>query len=134
MQGKELPVSLKKNLLCRKGSQAYNNYTRKKNPRVVFYPLVSFWLADTGHPMGGRNVYCEPTLEWGEINWLATLTAVPLSLGSNPGEDMDACKCIMPSRHGDSRRAASPLLRLVELKEQWEATDHLQGVLPQNWG
>ncbi|GFV32701.1 hypothetical protein TNCV_3890601 [Trichonephila clavipes] len=28
------------------------------------------------------------------------LTAVPLGLGSDPGEDMDVCKCIMPSRHG----------------------------------
>ncbi|GFV97846.1 uncharacterized protein TNCV_2021611 [Trichonephila clavipes] len=49
--------------------------------------------------------------------WLATLTAVPLGLGSNPGEDMDVCKCIVPSRHGgtlNSRRAVSPLVRLVE--------------------
>ncbi|GFU55653.1 hypothetical protein TNCV_1649661 [Trichonephila clavipes] len=35
-------------------------------------------------------------------HWLATLIAVPLGLGSNPGEDMDACKCIVPSRHGDT--------------------------------
>ncbi|GFV93952.1 hypothetical protein TNCV_3573051 [Trichonephila clavipes] len=42
------------------------------------------------------------------------LTATPLGLGSNPGEDMDVCKCIGTSRHGDtlnSRRAASPLVR-----------------------
>ncbi|GFU57345.1 hypothetical protein TNCV_3635301 [Trichonephila clavipes] len=32
---------------------------------------------------------------------LATLTSVPLSLGSNPGEDMDVCsKCIVPLWHG----------------------------------
>ncbi|GFW93870.1 RNase H domain-containing protein [Trichonephila clavipes] len=46
--------------------------------------------------------------------WLATLTAVPLGLGSNPGEDMDVYKCIVPSPHGgalNSRRAASPLVR-----------------------
>ncbi|GFW40320.1 uncharacterized protein TNCV_1018781 [Trichonephila clavipes] len=51
--------------------------------------------------------------------WLATLTAVPLGLRSNPGEDMDVCKCIVPSRHGgslNSRRAASPLVRLMEGK------------------
>ncbi|GFW82381.1 uncharacterized protein TNCV_3818611 [Trichonephila clavipes] len=71
------------------------------------------------------------------MKWLATLTAVPLGLGSNPGEDMDVCKCIVPSRHGgtlNSRRAASPLVRLVEGEERWEAPDHSQGVLPQNCG
>ncbi|GFW73104.1 uncharacterized protein TNCV_832231 [Trichonephila clavipes] len=65
------------------------------------------------------------------------LTAVPLDLGSNPGEDMDVCKCIVPSRHGgtlNSRRAASPLVRWVEGEERWEAPDHPHGVLPQNWG
>ncbi|GFS48327.1 uncharacterized protein TNCV_2296961 [Trichonephila clavipes] len=37
---------------------------------------------------------------------------------------MDVCKCIVPSRHGstlNSRRAASPLVRLVEGKERREA-------------
>ncbi|GFT23324.1 uncharacterized protein TNCV_2016181 [Trichonephila clavipes] len=34
----------------------------------------------------------------------------------------------------NSRRAASPLVRMVEGEERWEATDHPQGVLPQNWG
>ncbi|GFX24284.1 uncharacterized protein TNCV_1366631 [Trichonephila clavipes] len=71
------------------------------------------------------------------VLWLATLTAVPLGLGSNPGEDMDVCNCIVPSRHAgtlNSRRAASPLVRLVEGEERWEATDHPQGILPRNWG
>ncbi|GFU09306.1 uncharacterized protein TNCV_1586941 [Trichonephila clavipes] len=61
----------------------------------------------------------------------------PLGLSSNPGEDMDVCKCIGPSRHGgtlNSRRAASPLVRLVEGKERWEAPDHSQGVFLLNWG
>ncbi|GFW80708.1 cullin-4A [Trichonephila clavipes] len=64
------------------------------------------------------------------------MTAVPLGLGSNPGEDMGVCQYIVPSRHGgtlNSRRAASPLVRFVEEK-RWEAPDHPQGVLPQNWG
>ncbi|GFX80231.1 hypothetical protein TNCV_2642471 [Trichonephila clavipes] len=45
------------------------------------------------------------------------LTAMPLGLGSNPGKDMDVCKCIVPSRHGGTlnrRRVTSPLVRLVE--------------------
>ncbi|GFU72137.1 uncharacterized protein TNCV_3049971 [Trichonephila clavipes] len=34
----------------------------------------------------------------------------------------------------NSRRVASPLVRLVAGEERWEALDHPQGVLPQNWG
>ncbi|GFT22443.1 uncharacterized protein TNCV_3274121 [Trichonephila clavipes] len=65
------------------------------------------------------------------------LTAVSLGLGSNPGEDMDVCKRIVPSQHGgtlNSCRSASSLVRLVEGEERWEDPDHPQGVLPQNWG
>ncbi|GFY24129.1 uncharacterized protein TNCV_1011821 [Trichonephila clavipes] len=50
---------------------------------------------------------------------------------------MDVCKCIVPSRHGstlNSRRAASPLGRLVEEEERCVDSDHPQGVLPLNWG
>ncbi|GFW62845.1 uncharacterized protein TNCV_4451941 [Trichonephila clavipes] len=42
---------------------------------------------------------------------------------------MDVCKCIVPLRHGctlNSRRAASPLVWLVEEEERWEAPDHPQ--------
>ncbi|GFY35210.1 hypothetical protein TNCV_5045841 [Trichonephila clavipes] len=48
---------------------------------------------------------------------------------------MHVCKCIVPSRHGgtlNSLRAASPLVRLVEGEERWEAPDNSQGVLSQN--
>ncbi|GFV55298.1 uncharacterized protein TNCV_5010451 [Trichonephila clavipes] len=41
----------------------------------------------------------------------------------------------VPARHGstlNSRRAASPLVRLVE--GRWETSDHPQSVLPLNWG
>ncbi|GFW97746.1 hypothetical protein TNCV_1425091 [Trichonephila clavipes] len=46
---------------------------------------------------------------------------MPWGLGSNRGEDMDVCKCIVPLRHGgtlNSHRAASLLVRLVEGKER----------------
>ncbi|GFX34342.1 uncharacterized protein TNCV_3226891 [Trichonephila clavipes] len=49
---------------------------------------------------------------------------MPLGLDSNLGEDMDVCKCIVPSRDGgtlNSSRAASPLLRLVAGDEKLEA-------------
>ncbi|GFX29226.1 uncharacterized protein TNCV_3217601 [Trichonephila clavipes] len=72
-----------------------------------------------------KNVLNEKECVAHPVQWLATLTAVPWGLGSNPGEDMDVCKCIVPSRHGgiNSRRAASPLVRLVEEEERWEASD-----------
>ncbi|GFU76022.1 uncharacterized protein TNCV_1540001 [Trichonephila clavipes] len=57
--------------------------------------------------------------------------------GSNPGEDMDVCKCIVPSQHGgtlNSRRAASPLVRLVEGGERWEAPDPPPGCSPSKLG
>ncbi|GFV74343.1 uncharacterized protein TNCV_5127861 [Trichonephila clavipes] len=47
-----------------------------------------------------------------------------LGLGSNSREDMDVCKCIVPLWHEgtlNSRRAASPLMGLVEGVERWEA-------------
>ncbi|GFW82333.1 uncharacterized protein TNCV_3818141 [Trichonephila clavipes] len=34
----------------------------------------------------------------------------------------------------NSRLAVSPLVRLVEGEERWEASDHPQSVLPLNWG
>ncbi|GFU97938.1 hypothetical protein TNCV_2435021 [Trichonephila clavipes] len=45
-------------------------------------------------------------------------------------------KCKVPSQHGSTlsdHRATSLLVRLVEGEQRWEAPDHLQGVLPQNW-
>ncbi|GFU27159.1 uncharacterized protein TNCV_775771 [Trichonephila clavipes] len=58
-------------------------------------------------------------------------------LGSNSGKYMDVCKCIVPARHGGtlySSLAASPLVRLVDGEEKWEASDYPQSVLPLNWG
>ncbi|GFT89882.1 uncharacterized protein TNCV_1666061 [Trichonephila clavipes] len=49
---------------------------------------------------------------------------------------MDVCKYTLPLPHGDtlnSRRAASPLVRLVEGEERWEAPSYSQGLLPLNW-
>ncbi|GFV02031.1 hypothetical protein TNCV_535391 [Trichonephila clavipes] len=34
----------------------------------------------------------------------------------------------------NSRRAATPLMRLVDRGEKWEIPDPSQGVLHQNWG
>ncbi|GFX41700.1 hypothetical protein TNCV_3110961 [Trichonephila clavipes] len=43
--------------------------------------------------------------------------------GLNPGEETDVCKRIVPLRQGgtiNSRRAASPLVWLMEEEERWE--------------
>ncbi|GFX62678.1 vacuolar protein sorting-associated protein 13C [Trichonephila clavipes] len=72
-----------------------------------------------------------------EDMWLVTLTGVPYGLGSNPGEGMDVCKCIMPSRHGsilNSRGAASLFVWLVEGVEMWETLDPSQDILPTKLG
>ncbi|GFY29530.1 hypothetical protein TNCV_2627001 [Trichonephila clavipes] len=58
-------------------------------------------------------------------------------LGSNFGEDMNVCKCTVPSRHGgtqNSRRAASPLVRLVTGEERREAPDPPLGCSPSKLG
>ncbi|GFW48616.1 hypothetical protein TNCV_4241971 [Trichonephila clavipes] len=68
-----------------------------------------------GHCHGAIGSHFEAT------DWLETLTAVSLGLGSNPGEGMHVCQCIVPSRHGgtlNSRRATSPLVWLVEGEER----------------
>ncbi|GFU72166.1 uncharacterized protein TNCV_3153021 [Trichonephila clavipes] len=52
---------------------------------------------------------------------------VAMGLGSSPGEEMDVCKCILPLRYGgapNSRRAASPLVWLVEGEDRWKAPGH----------
>ncbi|GFV67924.1 hypothetical protein TNCV_664861 [Trichonephila clavipes] len=62
-----------------------------------------------------------PPIRYSEADWL------PLGLGSNPGEGMDVCECIVPSWHGgtrDSRRAANPLVMLMEGEDRWELLDH----------
>ncbi|GFU34679.1 hypothetical protein TNCV_1993901 [Trichonephila clavipes] len=58
-------------------------------------------------------------------------------LGYNLGEGLDVCKCIATLLHVvilNSRSAASPIVKLMEREEKWETSDHLKGVLRQNWG
>ncbi|GFV28039.1 hypothetical protein TNCV_187151 [Trichonephila clavipes] len=57
-------------------------------------------------------------------NLRSALIMADKGLGSNPGEDLDVCKCIVSSRQGatlNSRRATSPLVRLVAGNESLEA-------------
>ncbi|GFY00751.1 uncharacterized protein TNCV_2141431 [Trichonephila clavipes] len=41
---------------------------------------------------------------------------------------------LLTNTRSPSRRAASPLVRLVEGKERWEVSDHPQHILPEKWG
>ncbi|GFU68014.1 hypothetical protein TNCV_2823571 [Trichonephila clavipes] len=34
----------------------------------------------------------------------------------------------------NNHRATSPLVRLAEMKERWETSDHFQGIFAKNWG
>ncbi|GFT58966.1 uncharacterized protein TNCV_185821 [Trichonephila clavipes] len=57
---------------------------------------------------------------------LARKLRLYMGLGSNPGEDIDVCKCIVPLRHLgtlNSSRTASHLVMWVEGEERWEASD-----------
>ncbi|GFY14487.1 hypothetical protein TNCV_1315411 [Trichonephila clavipes] len=50
---------------------------------------------------------------------------------------MDVRKCLVPSRNGgtlNSRRAAIPLVRLLQGMSDGRFLPVPQGVLPQNWG
>ncbi|GFV50232.1 hypothetical protein TNCV_621451 [Trichonephila clavipes] len=60
-----------------------------------------------------------------------------MGLSSNPREGMDACVCIVPLWHGvtlNSRRAASPLVILVDGEERWDAPDPPPGCSPLKLG
>ncbi|GFS61207.1 hypothetical protein TNCV_3104681 [Trichonephila clavipes] len=51
--------------------------------------------------------------------------------------DMDVCKCRVLSWHGgtlNSRRAASPLMRLVAGDQRWETPDCPPGCPPSKFG
>ncbi|GFU68695.1 hypothetical protein TNCV_309101 [Trichonephila clavipes] len=109
---------------CYCSFHALNKETQRKGPSfanevgIILHhdkarPHVSRKSAQKNGGVGLGNFYFYQNI----LLWLATLTAMPLGLGSNPGEDMDVCKCILPLRHGctlNNRRAARPLVWLVE--------------------
>ncbi|GFU76230.1 hypothetical protein TNCV_527101 [Trichonephila clavipes] len=98
---------------------------------IFFTPL---WVEDVFTmqvSMQDGQFYKSPWVDYRDVapnvgpsSIVVSEAAVALGLGSNSGEDMDVCKCIGPLRHGgtlNSRRAASPFVRLVEEEERWEA-------------
>ncbi|GFW65741.1 hypothetical protein TNCV_585671 [Trichonephila clavipes] len=68
-----------------------------------------------------------PELATSSPNFHPTLTGGRLNL--------DTFSVHRPHQHVvlKSRLTTSPLVRLVERKERWDATDNSQGALSQNW-
>ncbi|GFX82071.1 hypothetical protein TNCV_398011 [Trichonephila clavipes] len=62
------------------------------------------------------------------------LTAVPLGLGSNPGEGVDVCKRKVPVRQGDTKYSSNRKSSREISGRGREVGGPDQGVLPENWG
>ncbi|GFX96638.1 hypothetical protein TNCV_244251 [Trichonephila clavipes] len=124
--GAELSVGQKEGFVTLQNvpwSSDVNHHSSKGLEVQKFYIALGFRLS-----IDAQSRFCRERNT--ESVCLATLTAVLLGLGSSPGEGMDVCKCILPSQHVGtikSRRAANPLLKLVEREERLEAPDHPQG-------
>ncbi|GFW34503.1 transposable element Tcb2 transposase [Trichonephila clavipes] len=107
-------------------------------------PIENVWgalgrqIAGRNYPPTNKNTLNRAlTEEWDKLpQQLLDNVVHSMGLGSNPGEDMDVYKCIVPSRHGgtlNNCRAASPSVRLVKGEEKWEVSDH-PGVSPSKLG
>ncbi|GFX15657.1 cullin-4A [Trichonephila clavipes] len=136
---------LVRNPLPQHGSEFMDSVTESRirtsssNGFVASVSRISLNTAEEPPCIGCRcylNVKAQTSSRWMVVVW--NLEGLPRGgLGSNPGEGKNVCKCIVPSRHGgtlNSRRAASPFVRLVAGDERWKALTLPQGVLPQNWG
>ncbi|GFV44927.1 transposable element Tcb2 transposase [Trichonephila clavipes] len=112
-------------------------------------PIENVWVA-SGRQVAGRNypptnkntLICALTEEWDKLpqqlldNVVQSMSTSRENVCESRRESVDVYKCIVPFRHEgtlNSHRAASPLVRVVEGEEKWEAPDP-QGVLCQNWG
>ncbi|GFU80329.1 hypothetical protein TNCV_3521041 [Trichonephila clavipes] len=85
--------------------------------------LFSLFLIERVITVSSELRASESNLEKGMIGEKWQKRIPHSGLGLNPGEGMDVCKRIVPLRHGstlNSRRASSPLVRLVEGEEKWE--------------
>ncbi|GFV27256.1 hypothetical protein TNCV_3459511 [Trichonephila clavipes] len=83
---------------------------------VVAVRRVSAQMSSSSLDHGSKTDHLIGTSAHAPQRPMVTSTGMGTGMGSNPGEDMDICKCIVPARHGgtlNSRRAASPLVRLV---------------------
>ncbi|GFW26654.1 transposable element Tcb2 transposase [Trichonephila clavipes] len=102
-------------------------------------PIENVWMlwgrqaAGRNYPPTNKNTLIRVlTEEWDKLpQQLLDNVVQSMNLGSNPGEGMVVCKCIVPLWLNNCR-ALNPHVRLVE-EEKLEAFDHSQGVLSQNW-
>ncbi|GFU19303.1 hypothetical protein TNCV_3032281 [Trichonephila clavipes] len=83
-------------------------------------------------------LYILPKLIWckiGCVSWASSCAT--LEVGDTVARDMPLrynANGLHISSPPTSRRAACPLVGLVEEVERWKAPDNPQGVLPQKWG
>ncbi|GFT07160.1 uncharacterized protein TNCV_1416501 [Trichonephila clavipes] len=78
-------------------------------------------------PLKIRHVGERCTLNLSRAQASSRWCGVVVRRGGASSEGMDVCKCTVPPWHGgtlNSHRAASPLMRLVEGEERWDAPDH----------
>ncbi|GFT86458.1 hypothetical protein TNCV_3259551 [Trichonephila clavipes] len=107
------------------GCQADNKLTAK--PLKIWQVSKMIWLIFTRTPKHQQPLSCYTGIVVSDTDNYA------VGPRFESGEGMDIRQYKGPLRHENtlnSRRAASPLMRLVEEEERWEAPDHLQGVLP----
>ncbi|GFV37365.1 cullin-4A [Trichonephila clavipes] len=112
-------------------------FSSQANLVVIYRPTEDLkgWV-DLAHP-GLEPRTCDVEARYTTTQSLDFALFKLLGLGSNPGEDMDVCKCIVPFRHWgtlNSRRAATSLVWLAKGEERWEAPGLPQDFLPLNWG
>ncbi|GFW96961.1 uncharacterized protein TNCV_4801741 [Trichonephila clavipes] len=116
--------------------QPEGNFLKDAKGRSFSLSYYSF-ISKAGQKIERKWMCYSTRLHVAYYQGLVTLIAVPWGLGLNHGEGIDVCKCIESLRHEgtlNSRRAAIPILNLVEGEERWEVPDYPQGVLLQNRG
>ncbi|GFS96478.1 transposable element Tc1 transposase [Trichonephila clavipes] len=105
------------------------------NPIENVWDALGRQVAGRNYPPTNKNTLIHVlTEEWDKLPLNSCWIMLCKGLGSNPGEGMDVCKCMVSLRHGDtlnSRRAAS-LVRLVEGEERWEVLTTPKGKTYQN--
>ncbi|GFT25093.1 uncharacterized protein TNCV_180001 [Trichonephila clavipes] len=103
---------------------------------VTKYPPSAhgFTCRNCGGGDRGRVAICRP---FGEVSLSLNRTVTCMVLKAN--DRRTSCPCHdefvgLVLTTSDSRRAASPLVRLVDGEQRWEALDHSQSVLHLNCG
>ncbi|GFW21347.1 uncharacterized protein TNCV_1531721 [Trichonephila clavipes] len=97
-------------------------------------PSTTYWFLNLGNEIkvtGRISPWENGYLDARRPTSIVVSDADCSAVGTRFGDDMDVFKCIVPLRHRgtlNSRRAASPLVWLVEGEERRDASDHLHSL------